>query len=540
MEHSLSALVYKGSIPKAILESKKQKKLFVVYISGSDEKSVELEKSTWTDSKVAESLSNYCIFLHIPESSTDAANFRAIYPQKSVPSIAAIGYNGVQLWQNEGIVSAEVLASSLEKAWLGLHIQETTATVLTATLASNKPELSTAGSSDISSSGQGSSSGTVVPPASVDKHVQSSDVGPPDASKTIEENNSHEHIVEVNGTSCDDKASSKSSNADNSLSIESEQSTALSDEAKELPSPPRLDPNISVADVMSSSVEDEHPAEEKIINKYSGVPGGDSHLVTTETNKAVQNERDKCVDDMKAYRLDNNKSVNALSEVHLNIRLPSGVSLQDKFSVTSTLGMIKDYVDRNQASGIGPYDLAIPYPRKVFSNQDLSKSLSELGLFNRQALIVVPRQRATNNHRGGSSSDQTATIVDTDSSIVHNGGYFAYVKTMLSYINPLSYLGGSTSSSSSGQAQTGMWEYSPNPALQNNLARTERPYSAYSSNQSTSATGRNDNGSGQPTSSRFGSNIHTLKHDEDDSQFGDRNPYWNGNSTQYGGNSDGK
>ncbi|KAF2322214.1 hypothetical protein GH714_008689 [Hevea brasiliensis] len=123
MEHSLSALVYKGSIPKAILESKKQKKLFVVYISGSDEKSVELEKSTWTDSKVAESLSNYCIFLHIPESSTDAANFRAIYPQKSVPSIAAIGYNGVQLWQNEGIVSAEVLASSLEKAWLGLHIQ---------------------------------------------------------------------------------------------------------------------------------------------------------------------------------------------------------------------------------------------------------------------------------------------------------------------------------------------------------------------------------------------------------------------------------
>ncbi|KAF2322215.1 hypothetical protein GH714_008691 [Hevea brasiliensis] len=105
-------------------------------------------------------------------------------------------------------------------------------------------------------------SGTVVPPASVDKHVQSSDVGPPDASKTIEENNSHEHIIEVNGTSCDDKASSKSSNADKSLSTESEQSTALSDEAKELPSPSRLDPNISVADVMSSSVEDEHPAEE--------------------------------------------------------------------------------------------------------------------------------------------------------------------------------------------------------------------------------------------------------------------------------------
>lgn len=540
MENSLSALVYKGSIPEAILESKKQKKLFVVYISGSDEKSIELEKSTWTDPKVAESLSKYCIFLRIPESSTDAANFCAIYPQKSVPSIAAIGYNGVQLWQSEGIVSGEVLASSLEKAWLGLHIQETTATVLTATLASKKPELSTAESSDISSSQQGSSSGTVVPPPSVDKHVESSDVGPPGASNSVEESNIGEHMVEGNGTSFDDKAISKSSNADKSLSIEAEQAASHGDEAKELTSPPRLDPDSSVAGGMSSSTEDKHPAEEKIINQYLGIPGGDSHLVTSEKNEAEQNERDKCVDAVKADIVGNNKSVNAASEVHLNIRLPSGVSLQDKFSVTSTLGMIKDYVDSNQASGIGPYDLAIPYPRKVFSNQDLSKSLSELGLFNRQALIVVPHQRATNYHRGGSSSDQTSTITDSDS-VARNGGYFAYVKTMLSYINPLSYLGGNTSSSSPGQAQSGMWEYSPNPALQsNNLARTDRPYSSNSPNQSTSATGRNDNRSRQPTTSRFGSNIHTLKHDEDDSQFGDRNPFWNGNSTQYGGNSDGK
>lgn len=82
-------------------------------------------------------------------------------PQKSAPCITAVGYNGVQLWQNgklttidstfvfwvqflgqpfvllnllffclvllnqwaEGFVSAEVLASTLEKAWLSLHVQ---------------------------------------------------------------------------------------------------------------------------------------------------------------------------------------------------------------------------------------------------------------------------------------------------------------------------------------------------------------------------------------------------------------------------------
>jgi hypothetical protein len=35
MKGSISSFTYKGSIAEAILESKKQKKLFVVYISGN-------------------------------------------------------------------------------------------------------------------------------------------------------------------------------------------------------------------------------------------------------------------------------------------------------------------------------------------------------------------------------------------------------------------------------------------------------------------------------------------------------------------------
>ena len=80
-----------------------------------------------------------------------------------------------------------------------------------------------------------------------------------------------------------------------------------------------------------------------------------------------------------------------------------------------------------------------------------------------------------------------------------------------------------------------------NPALQNNLrARgTERPFTRPSPDQSGSTTSRSDERSKQPTASRYGSNIHTLKHDEDDDRFSDRNAFWNGNSTQYGGNNDG-
>ncbi|KAG6742531.1 hypothetical protein POTOM_053403 [Populus tomentosa] len=179
MESSISAVTYKGSIPEAILESKKQKKLFVVYISGENVESAELEKSTWADSKVG-FLCGVALkvlhLLHIKEGSTDAMNLSAIYPQKSAPCITAIGYNGVQLWQSEGFVSAEVLASGLEKAWLNLHIQETTATVLTAALALKKSEPPSSGSSDIGSTRQGSSSGTVVSLPLVDSHAQPSEL----------------------------------------------------------------------------------------------------------------------------------------------------------------------------------------------------------------------------------------------------------------------------------------------------------------------------------------------------------------------------
>ncbi|XP_050213340.1 plant UBX domain-containing protein 11 [Mercurialis annua] len=528
-DHCLSALTYKGSIPQAIIESKNQKKLFVVYISGSDDAaSLELERSTWTESKVAESLSKYCILLHLTEGSPDAVNFSAIYPYKIVPSIIAIGYNGVQLWQNEGFVTAEVLASTLEKAWLSLHIQDTTATVLTAALAAKKPELSASTSSDVGLSGEGSTSGIAVS-NSADKHAQSSDARRPAAAETTKENYNCE-VVEEKSTEDIDEQSPKSSNAVKSKSSEPKDSTSSTKEAKGLPIPMVIDQNDSFAEGMTSSSEND-PVEEKISTHHSG-GGGDSHIATNETNKEM---REEGKDDIAC----DDKRVNTPSDVYLNIRLPSGANLQDKFSLTSTLRMVIDYVDRNQSSGLGSYNLAIPYPRKVFNNEDLNKSLSELGLFNRQALIVVPHQKSTSYLRGGSSSDQ-ATIRNSDSTTASNGGYFAYIRSILSFINPLSYLGGNTSSSNPERPQPGMWEYSPNPALQNNPAREERPYSSNLQNRDSSASGRNDIRNRQPTTSRIGSNIHTLKHDEDDGRFDDRNAFWNGNSTQYGGNNDGK
>lgn len=74
---------------------------------------------------------------------------------------------------------------------------------------------------------------------------------------------------------------------------------------------------------------------------------------------------------------------------------------------------------------------------------------------------MVPHNRATGYHGEASSSSYQTNFTSADSSNGTNGGYFAYVRRILSYMNPFSYLGGGASSSSSGhESQNGIWKYS--------------------------------------------------------------------------------
>ncbi|KAF9679114.1 hypothetical protein SADUNF_Sadunf07G0106300 [Salix dunnii] len=393
------------------------------------------------------------------------------------------------------------------------------------------------GSSDVGSSGQGSSSGAVVPAPSKDRHIQPSEAGTQAAaSDVIEENKSHEPTAEKTITNLGDKTSSKSFNVRKSGTVGDERSTCPTEDDKKSPSSLVTNTDNIIADHASSGAEDGLLAQEKTVSDHTGVPTGGSALSTSDIK--VGDKKVESMDDVVPRTLNNNKKLNVSSDVHLNIRLPDGVSLQEKFSVTSTLRMVKDYVDRNQASGIGAYDLAIPYPRKIFSDQDLNKSLSELSLLNRQALILVFHQRAASYHQRGSLSDRAAATTGSGSVNASDGGYFVYFKRILSYFNPLSYFGVSAKSSSPGQAQSGSWEH--DSTSQNNTPRIDRPYSSYSPNQNSPSTGRNESKGKQPITSHVGSNIHTLKHDEDDGRFSDRNSFWDGNSTEYGGDNDAK
>lgn len=124
--------------------------------------------------------------------------------------------------------------------------------------------------------------------------------------------------------------------------------------------------------------------KENLIDPRSGAKEATSQVIAHEANEAVHTEIFK---EEKVDGLD--LSANKSNDVHLNIRLPDFTSLQEKFTLTSTLRVVKDYVDEKQESSIGSYDLAIPYPRKVFSNEGMNFDYSRLRIVKLTALIAV-------------------------------------------------------------------------------------------------------------------------------------------------------
>ncbi|KAF3679561.1 putative galactolipase DONGLE, chloroplastic-like [Capsicum annuum] len=518
MEQHVSSLVFNGSIIEAITEAKRQKKLFVVFVSGCNMESNQLETSIWLDPRVADSISKYCILLHIVEGSTDATNFSALYPQKAAPCITAIGYNGVQLWQHGGFVSVDNLASSLEKAWLSLHVQETTATFLTAALASKKGLVS--GTSSVTSE-VGSSSSAQVSPAQAGTQIQSPMAIPSNNSQIVEGEDRGHAVTEIDSSVIDMASPGLANALGSSIGEFNESTTVNATEEKPL----------VLVEVDSTKGKDECSMSKENHDLCDQQLDPKDEASGEIANKARKVPEINIVEDSAAEKADfSDASSNTFHDVYLNIRLPDGSSLQVKFLVMDTLRMVKHYVDENQTSSIGYYDLAVPYPRKVFGDEDLDRTLSDLGLHNRQALIIVPRNKVnvTSLHGQNNSAESNHTAIEGDA------GYFAMIRKFFSYINPLSYLGGSSNTSNTAQhSQDSIWQYGPNPTPQNNQTLERKPF------QTPTTTTTNNRGR-KPASSRFGSNIHTLKHDEDEKQFGDKNTFWNGNSTQFGGDDNSK
>lgn len=62
-------------------------------------------------------------------------------------------------------------------------------------------------------------------------------------------------------------------------------------------------------------------------------------------------------------------------DIHLSIHMPSGIRLEIKLTKQDVLRKVKTFVDENQGSGVGSYDLSLIYPKRVFTEQGTESSI---------------------------------------------------------------------------------------------------------------------------------------------------------------------
>lgn len=509
--------MYKGSIPNAINQSRREKKLFVVYISGEeDDASSSLEQSTLIDEKVVKVINRCCIFLHLKQGNVDASQFSDIYPQKSVPSISVIGLNGVMLWNHEGHISSENLKESIEKSWATLHLQETAAALMTASLVSRNVESVNTSTSVLPAEGGPS---TLQNPSVLSRLL--SDItgasGVAHSSDLVSQLPSSTTGDEPLGINENEGSTSDSV----TRSVEKLDSTCT--EVKCDLSDSLRSSNIIISakpkgkDITQSSLR-----KNKDDRSHTSVPLKDSSsTIASGVFSKLHVEHDKPI--TSSVPDEPVSSSVKLDDVQLSIRMPSGNRLEIKLTKQDVLMKVKNFVDENKGGGIGSYDLSLVYPKRVFAEQDMEATLCELGVQNRHAMIVVPHCQSDQVSRPRSS---LPSYVGANSSA---RGYFGYLRTVLSYVNPLSYLRGNPISSNAELQQR------EGPQQLRHGSGTWREHQPLPGNAGQEAT---DEGSVNILRRRpgpFGTNVHTLESDGP-GPSDDRNVFWNGNSTEYGGN----
>jgi len=399
-----------------------------------------------------------------------------------VPSISVIGLNGVMLWNHEGHISSENMKESIEKAWAALHLQETAATLLTASLASRNAEpVNTTTTTILPQGGSATSENPSFSSTAPDISGASGVAHSAEFVSQLPSGTNHDELLEIN-------------------EIQGEGSKSDSDPEDEDTTP----------SLKRKNKDDGTCAAIPVVAtpSTSSTRGVSTQLLVQQDNITSSAPDEPVSDSVKS------------DDIQLSIRMPSGNRLEIKLTKQDVLRKVKNFVDENKGSGLGSYDLSLVYPKRVFSEQDMETTLYELGIQNRHAMIVVPHRQPVQVSRLQSSSSSSCYDAGDSSG---GGGYFGYLRTIMSYANPLSYLRGNLTTS--------------RPELEPNEGRPSGTWSERGplpGNRGQDATDESSANTLRRRSRPFGANVHTLGSD-DQGPSDDRNVFWNGNSTEFGG-----
>lgn len=75
-------------------------------------------------------------------------------------------------------------------------------------------------------------------------------------------------------------------------------------------------------------------------------------------------------------------------ECRIQIRLTDGKTIQQTFRAKEQLAAVRLWIEMNRTDGAGNFNIVQTFPRKIYSDEDMMRTLLDLGLVPASSLII--------------------------------------------------------------------------------------------------------------------------------------------------------
>lgn len=475
---------FEGSIPEAIAESKRNKSLFVVYIEGENE-DTEKMNATWNDPKVSPVFSkDKCVAIKLKSNSEQCTQFSQLFPVVCIPSVFFIGKDGYPLEIVGGAPSTEDFLTKANAAYEKHQMMLPSAstsnvasrepTVPTAH-ASQSPDQSSAASANAGSSTSGDSFAQQEKEARVER-----------ARKLIEQRQKEKDEAEKQ----------------EALRKEA----ARRQEGQDLLKAKREREERKAKEILNQIKEDrakERAAREAVKQQIARDRAEREARKEAEKQERQQAQATGTSPEAPPGR----PAARNFSNVRLQFRLPDGSSVSQVFPSDALLEAARQFITSHAGPSFSNVRIFTSYPKRELNDDDLMKTMTDLGLAPSATLIVSPQASGSSALTSGSGSSASDLFLWILTPI------FVLINLIKSFLF--------------GAPEHHKGAYGGNNA-QNDRSRPRPSPPTQSSSTTPDPSVRRRQTGDKPVANRDG-NVFRLRQGGDDD---DDNNTWNGNSTQ--------
>ncbi|XP_033019917.1 UBX domain-containing protein 4 isoform X2 [Lacerta agilis] len=395
-------LWFPGTIPAAIAAAKQRSAVFVVFVRGDDEQSIEMAAS-WENEKVTEAATDGFVAIKIDTQSEACLQFSQIYPVVCVPSSFFIGDNGVPLEVIAGSVSAEELVTRIHKV-KQMH-----------TLKNEAMESSVPCSSSLNGITEDSQSQTAELAEAQPERLSVSSAGEVNLDQTNVESDGRGELQTT------DDLTAKVERVTKKLE-ERREEKKKEEEQKEIKK--EVERRKSGKDMLEYKRKQEEELTKRILEERNREKAEDraarerirQQIQMDRAERAARFARSKeeaeaakaaalqaKQAEMEARKEASQRERSAIARIQF--RLPDGSSLTNSFPSDAPLEEARQFAAQAVGNTYGNFSLATMFPRREFTKDDYGKKLVDLELAPSASVVLLPAGRPATAVVQSSSGD---------------------------------------------------------------------------------------------------------------------------------------